>query len=94
MGRIQTGQRARLRLEGFPWTEYGGVSATVSNVAGEPRSGRVRVELAVNPDPASSIPLQHGLPGTIEVEVERVSPAVLLLRAAGRRLTGVVGKKE
>lgn len=92
MGRIQAGQRARLRLEGFPWTEYGGVSATVSNVAGEPRTGRVRVELAINPDPSSAIPLQHGLPGTVEVEVERVSPAVLLLRAAGQRLTGVVGK--
>lgn len=94
MGRIQAGQRARLRLEGFPWTEYGGVSATVSNVAGEPRTGRVRVELAINPDPSSAIPLQHGLPGTVEVEVERVSPAVLLLRAAGQRLTGVVGRKE
>jgi multidrug resistance efflux pump len=92
LGRIRSGQRARLRLEGFPWTEYGGVSATVSNVAGEPRSGRVRVELEINSDPASAIPLQHGLPGTVEVEVERVSPAVLLLRAAGRRLTGVVGK--
>lgn len=94
MGRIQAGQRARLRLEGFPWTEYGGVSATVSNVAGEPRAGRVRVELAINPDPSSAIPLQHGLPGTVEVEVEHVSPAVLLLRAAGRRLTGVVVKKK
>jgi membrane fusion protein (multidrug efflux system) len=92
MGRLKAGQRARLRLEGFPWTEYGGVSATVLNVGGEPRAGRVRVELAINPDPSSAIPLQHGLPGTVEVEVERVSPAVLLLRAAGRRLTGVVSK--
>jgi multidrug resistance efflux pump len=91
LGRIRSGQQARLRLEGFPWTEYGGVSATVLNVASEPRAGRVRVELAINADPSSAIPLQHGLPGTVEVEVERVSPAALLLRAAGRRLTGVTG---
>jgi multidrug resistance efflux pump len=89
LGRIQPGQRARLRLEGFPWTEYGGVAATVANVASEPRAGRVRVELLVVPDPASAIPLQHGLPGTAEVEVERISPAALMLRAAGRRLTGL-----
>jgi membrane fusion protein (multidrug efflux system) len=89
LGRIRSGQRARLRLEGFPWTEYGGVSATVSNVASEPRGDRVRVELTISPDSPSAIPLQHGLPGTVEVEVERVSPASLLLRAAGRRLGGV-----
>jgi membrane fusion protein (multidrug efflux system) len=94
LGRIRSGQPARLRLEGFPWTEYGGISATVANVAGEPRGGRVRVELLISPDPSSAIPLQHGLPGTVEVEVERVSPATLLLRAAGKRLTGVVGKTE
>jgi multidrug resistance efflux pump len=94
LGRIRSGQPARLRLEGFPWAEYGGVSAIVSNAAGEPRGGRVRVELVIEPDPTSAIPLQHGLPGTVEVEVERVSPVVLLLRAAGRRLTGVIGTEK
>ena len=94
LGRIRPGQPARLRLEGFPWAEYGGVSATVSNVAGEPRGGSVRVELVINPDASTAIPLQHGLPGTVEIEVERVSPAALLLRAAGRRLTGVVARSS
>jgi hypothetical protein len=32
MGRIQAGQRARLRLDGFAWTEYGQVSATVGRI--------------------------------------------------------------
>jgi membrane fusion protein (multidrug efflux system) len=32
------------------------------------------------------VPMQHGLPGTIEVEVERISPAALVLRAVGRRM--------
>ena len=31
------------------------------------------------------VPLQHGLPGRLEIEVERVSPATLVLRAVGRR---------
>ncbi len=94
LGRIQPGQPARLRLEGFPWAEYGGIRATVANVASEPRDGRVRVELIVYPDPSSAIPMQHGLPGTVEIEVERVSPAALMLRAAGKRITGVVSRAE
>jgi membrane fusion protein (multidrug efflux system) len=52
-------------------------------VAGEIRDGKVRVELAVNAASRSRIPFQHGLPGSVEVEVERTSPAVLLLRSAG-----------
>lgn len=87
MGRIQAGQRARLRLEGFAWTEYGQVSATVSRVASEPRSGRVRVELAVNPESAPLIPSQHGLPGKVEIEIERVSPAELAMRGVGKMLS-------
>jgi membrane fusion protein (multidrug efflux system) len=86
LGRIHAGQTARLRLEGFPWAEYGMVPAVVEGVAGEIRDGRVRVELAVDGRQAPRIPLQHGLPGTAEVEVERVSPADLVLRAAGRIL--------
>jgi len=86
MGRVQAGQRARLRLDGFAWTEYGQVSATVSRVASEPRSGRVRVELAVNPESAPLIPSQHGLPGKVEIEIERVSPAELAMRGVGKML--------
>jgi membrane fusion protein (multidrug efflux system) len=86
IGRIKAGQPARLRLEAFPWTQYGAVAATVASVASEVRDGRVRVELTVLPNPASLIPLQHGLPGTVEVKVDRVSPAVLVLRMAGQLL--------
>jgi hypothetical protein len=32
------------------------------------------------------IPFQHGLSSTVEVEVERVSPVRLVLRAAGAML--------
>ena len=86
LGRIRRGQQASLRLDGFPWTEYGKLTGEVANVAGEPRSGRVRVELLVHPQSAPMIPLQHGLPGRLEVEVERVSPAALVLRSVGKML--------
>jgi multidrug resistance efflux pump len=84
LGRIQPGQSARLRLDGFPWTEYGSINATVIHVGSEVRDQRIRVELAVNPHSASRIPMQHGLPGTVQVEVERISPASLLLRVVGK----------
>ena len=84
MGRVRTGQRARLRLEGFPWTQYGTLEATVASVSDEVRNGLVRVEL--NPAPNSRLALRHGLPGSAEVEVERLSPAHLVLRVAGQML--------
>jgi multidrug resistance efflux pump len=84
LGRVQHGQHARLKLDGFPWTQYGTVEATVTRVANEVRDGNLRVELS--PGPTDRIQLQHGLPGTIEVQVEKISPAALLLRVAGRML--------
>ena len=87
LGRIRPGQAARLRLEGFPWTQYGSVPALVTEVGSEVRNGSVRVELAVAAPPSSNIPFQHGLPGSVEVEVERISPGRLVLEHAGRLLT-------
>src|SRR5205823_13229249 len=86
VGRIQPGQRARMRLEGFPWTQFGSVSATVTNVASEIRDHHIRVELRVDPNPNARVRLQHGLPGSVEVQVERISPASLVLRMVGRYL--------
>jgi multidrug resistance efflux pump len=86
LGRVQPGQSARLRLEGFPWAQYGSLAATVSSVANEARDGVIRVELRLVPEALTAIPLQHGLPGTVEVEVERVSSATLVLRGVGQRL--------
>lgn len=80
LGRVRAGQGARMRLASFPWTQYGSLQATVTRIAGEARDGKIRVELSVRTDAPSSIPLQHGLPGVVEVEVEQVSPATLLLR--------------
>ena len=84
LGRIQRGQRAMLRLDGFPWPQYGGIAARVTRVSGELRDGLVRVEFAPEPASARQFTLQHGLPGSIEVALEEVSPLQLLLRSAGR----------
>jgi membrane fusion protein (multidrug efflux system) len=83
LGKIRPGQHAVVRLNGFPWAHFGLLQARVSRVAGDIRDGKVRVELALNKQP-SAIPLQHGLPGSVEVEVERISPAGLLMRSAGQ----------
>lgn len=85
LGRLRPGQPARLRLDGFPWAQYGYVPATVQKVASETREGRVRVELTLDRSP-SDIPLEHGLPGVAEVEVERVAPVALLIRTLGQPL--------
>ena len=47
-----------------------------------PTTGRVRVELSLPGEVASR--LHHGLPVSVEVEVERVRPLDLLLRVVGR----------
>jgi len=86
LGRVQTGQSAQMRLEGFPWAQYGSLAGTVTSVATEARDGVIRVELRLEPATATAIPLQHGLSGTVEVEVEHVSPANLVLRGLGKHL--------
>jgi len=82
LGRVHPGQQALLRLHGFPSAEYGSIPASVASVADEVRDGLIRVELSPSSN-AGSIPLQHGLPGDVVVEVEHVRPAVLLLRSIG-----------
>jgi multidrug resistance efflux pump len=88
LGRVRPGQHARLRLEGFPWAQYGSVGAIITNVASEIRDGSIRVEMALDPNSSSRIPLQHGLPGSVEVQIETVSPANYVLRTVGGLLAG------
>lgn len=83
IGRIRPGQTARLRLDGFPWAQYGTVNATVLRAANEIRDGAVRVELAVDSTSNTRVTIEHGLPGSVEIAVERVTPLILLLRTAG-----------
>jgi membrane fusion protein (multidrug efflux system) len=91
VGIVRRGQRAQLKLDSYPWTIYGTVPALVSSVGTEPGlvatpeaiPGSVRVELDLQGSTDSRISLQHGLTATVEIEVARVSPLALLLRAIG-----------
>lgn len=84
LGRLSPGQHARLRLDGFPWTQFGSVDAKVLRVASEIRDQSLRVELAPLPDQTQQLILRHGLTGKVEVDVESINPATLLLRNSGR----------
>jgi membrane fusion protein (multidrug efflux system) len=84
LGRVHPGQTARVRLDAFPWVEYGVLHATVAKVATELQEGEARIELIVDAASATRIPLQHGLPGRVDVTVEEATPATLVLRAAGK----------
>lgn len=90
-GRIRPGQPASIRFAGFPFLEYGSLAARVDQVSAELRDGLVWVYLTPDFEQGSRIPAQHGLPGEVTVELERVSPATLVLRAVGRRLAGGEG---
>jgi multidrug resistance efflux pump len=89
IGRIFPGQPARLRLS--HWTEDNDLPATVARVSIPTADGHVRVELELQPNRNRQIVLQHGLPGTVEIEVEQVTPAMLVLRASGRAVTPIDG---
>lgn len=84
LGRLHQGQRAQLLLDGFPWAQFGSLDATVSKVSSEVRDGQVRVELAVAPESNPRLRLEHGMTGTLEVEVEQATPAALVLRSVGK----------
>ena len=88
VGRLIASQKAQLELDGFPWTEYGRVPATVERVASETRDGFIKVEFSIQPSKDSKIPLQHGMPGKIEVVVDVLTPAELILRSAGQVIAG------
>ena len=75
IGRVKPGQHARMRLDGFPWAQFGTVDATVTRVATEIRDNLVRVEFLPTPNAGASAMMQHGLPGSIEVAMETASPA-------------------
>lgn len=66
----------------------------MSRVATEIRDNLVRVEFAPAAFRNADLLLQHCLPGAVEVELERVSPATLVLRTVGQALATPVTKTE
>jgi multidrug resistance efflux pump len=82
IGRVFPGQPARLRLD--HWTEDSSLAATIARISSPTVDGHVQVELQIQSNNDTPIALQQGLSGTVEVEVEQVTPAALALRAIGR----------
>lgn len=87
VGRIRPGQAVRVRLAGFPWAEFGSLHGEVEAIASETDDGLVRVECRLDAPPDSRIPVEHGLVGVVEITVESVPAASLLLRSVGRLLS-------
>jgi membrane fusion protein (multidrug efflux system) len=91
VGIIQPGQTAQLKLDGYPWTVYGTVRATVTRVGTDPGQvatpeaipNTVRIELDIKAPADPRIQINHGMTATVEVEVARVSPIAVLMRAIG-----------
>jgi membrane fusion protein (multidrug efflux system) len=88
VGRVRVGQSSLLRFQAFPWTQFGVSQGTVTSVGVEPRSaegrdGGVRVEIAIDRSTTERIPLQHGMPASVEVLVEHATPWQLLMRTMG-----------
>ena len=84
LGLLKKGQHAQIRFEGFPWLRYGSMTAVISHVAGEATKNGIRVTLAPVNNPG--IPLIHGLPCSVEVEIERTSPWNIFLNLLGAKL--------
>ncbi len=84
LGRLDHGQAARLRLDGFAWTQYGDFPARVERVAAEGSRGMLRVELRMPRRRDEDLPLRHGMTGQVDVLIETISPALMVLRALGR----------
>jgi membrane fusion protein (multidrug efflux system) len=88
VGRVRVGQRSLLRFQAFPWTQFGIANGEVTSVGVEPRGegnrdGGVRVEISIDRATTSRIPLQHGMPASVEVLVEYATPWQMLMRTIG-----------
>lgn len=97
-GKLRPGQDSVMRLDGFPWAQYGMVNAKVSRVASEVHEGLIRVELTPIVDAKTRALIKHGLPGSVEVNIETLSPMWLALRSMGQWLDhpkeAMVGRVE
>ncbi|MBZ5638393.1 MAG: HlyD family efflux transporter periplasmic adaptor subunit [Acidobacteriia bacterium] len=84
---VRPGQRATIRLDGFPWLIHGSVRATVARVADRRgQTGGFSVDLDLDPVASGPGPLREGMRGTARIVVgETVSLGRLFLeRIAGR----------
>lgn len=92
VGRVRVGAPAKLRFGAFPWTQFGIVQGNVTSIGVEPHGndgneGGVRAEIRIDPATAGRIPLQHGMPASVEVLVGYATPWEMLMRSVGGMMT-------
>ncbi len=83
VGKIFPGQKAEMRLDAYPWMQFGTVRAQVANVGSESHNGKVRVDLTILHQNTPKFSVRHGLTGSVEVEVNRIKPIDIILRKVG-----------
>ncbi|MFO0665270.1 MAG: HlyD family efflux transporter periplasmic adaptor subunit [Polyangiaceae bacterium] len=93
VGRVRENQPVSYRFTGFVWTQFGIGKGRVTRVANEPSNGLVRVEMSIDPSSVPSIPLQHGLALSAEVEIENITPSTYLVRTLAGGVQGPPGGK-
>jgi membrane fusion protein (multidrug efflux system) len=80
---INRGQAVNFHPAGNIGAQIGAIPGIVSRVSDDPSGDLTFVEIALRFEQALPAPLQEGLKGQVDIELERVSPATLILRSAG-----------
>ena len=93
LGRIGSRQHARMRLDALPWMRFGQIEAEVVRVGQETVDGLLSVECRLLSDHHHGVDLQHGMQGTLAVEVDRMSPLELVLTVAGKNRGRPIGER-
>ncbi|TDF36368.1 HlyD family efflux transporter periplasmic adaptor subunit [Alteromonadaceae bacterium M269] len=87
LGHIHIGQQARVELKGFARTQYGTLEAEVTQIAGAVQNGHIRVKLSITDTPSNTLPIQHDLPASVEIETGKQRPVDLVLQRTNAWLT-------
>ncbi|MCO1335804.1 HlyD family efflux transporter periplasmic adaptor subunit [Microbulbifer sp. OS29] len=87
LGHIQVGQVARVKLDGFSWARYGQFEARVERMASAVQHEKILVQLSLQGDAPSILPLLHDLPARVEIATGTKTPYQLLLQRVGDMLT-------
>jgi hypothetical protein len=80
---IVRGQLVDFHPAGIIGAQNGPIPGIVSRVSEDPSGELTLVEIALRLESSLPAPLQEGLKGRVDIELERVSPATLIMRSAG-----------
>jgi hypothetical protein len=79
---IIRGQSVDFHPAGNIGAQNGAIPGIVTTVSDDPSGELTVVEIALRIEQTLPAPLQEGLKGRVDIELERVSPATLILRSA------------